>query len=114
MGKSPGSSRGNSGGGINAGGASNGVYGQQAAAVAAAAAAAAQHAHALAAAGVLGGAFLELGSNAAMLGRSVARQANTAQLSLQTHFKEAIRYVRAVRSAVEDLVGLYKLSSIYP
>ena len=83
--------------------ASNGGDNPQIAAVAAANAAAAQHAHAAAAAGMLGSAFIEIGSNASTLGRSVTRRADAAQVSLQTHFKEAIRYVRAVRSAVEDL-----------
>ena len=82
-------------------------------------ASAAQRENATAAACMLGSAFLELGTEATTLGRREGtgggplRAAGAARDALQTHFKEAIRYVRAVRSAVDDLnVAAGELSSL--
>ena len=57
----------------------------------------------LVAEGVLGGAFLELGANAEALGRAVSRTSEGARSNLERNLKEAVRYVRAVRSAIESL-----------
>lgn len=53
--------------------------------------------------GVLGGAFLELGANAEALGRAVSRTSEGARSNLERNLKEAVRYARAVRSAIESL-----------